>query len=155
MKIIKSLNTKQIIIYMNILFCAKGRLGNALFRYLGCTIFSLKYNLPYVTQPVTSINRRDISGNITDYIFKLPWDDMLFDQFIEFDKKGEYPPLPKSGDAALPCQPHRCTYRVFYEQAQALRVQRCLRLRIVSLQPSQGRSVSWIGIQPSRLMKEN
>ena len=96
MKIIKSLNTKQIIIYMNILFRAKGRLGNALFRYLGCTIFSLKYNLPYVTQPVNIIHKNDISGNITDYIFKLPWDDMLFDQFIEFDKKGEYPPLPNS-----------------------------------------------------------
>ncbi len=81
---------------MNVLFCTKGRLGNALFRYLACTVFSLKYNLPYITQPVTSINKDDISGNITEYIYILPFDDMLFDQFIEFDKKGEYPPLSKS-----------------------------------------------------------
>ncbi len=81
---------------MNVLFCTKGRLGNALFRYLACTVFSLKYNLPYVTQPVTSINRRNISGNISEYVYRIPWDDKLFDQFIEFDKKSEYPPLPKS-----------------------------------------------------------
>ena len=78
---------------MNILFCVKGRLGNALFRYLACTVFSLKYNLPYVTQPVTSINKRNISG---EYVYRIPWDDKLFDQFIEFDKKSEYPPLPNS-----------------------------------------------------------
>ena len=41
MKIIKNLNTKQIIIYMNILFM-QGRLGNTLFRYLGCAIFFIE-----------------------------------------------------------------------------------------------------------------
>ena len=79
---------------MYVLFYAKGRLGNALFRYLGCTIFSLKYNLKYVCDNVTNINRRDVSGNISEYQYLIPFNDHAFDQFIEFDKTGQYPPLP-------------------------------------------------------------
>tara|TARA_B110001450_G_scaffold191639_1_gene179850 strand:+ start:2327 stop:3124 length:798 start_codon:yes stop_codon:yes gene_type:complete len=32
---------------MSVIFIPKGRLGNALFRYLACSIFSIKYNLKY------------------------------------------------------------------------------------------------------------
>ncbi len=96
---------------MNILFCVKGRLGNALFRYLACTVFSLKYNLPYVTQPVTSINKRNISG---EYEYRIPWDDKLFDQFIEFDKKSEYPLLPNSIHIAFTgCYQHDPLYKKY------------------------------------------
>jgi len=34
---------------MSVVFQTKGRLGNALFRYFGCSLFCLKYNLKYKT----------------------------------------------------------------------------------------------------------
>ena len=35
---------------MSVVFQIKGRLGNALFRYIGCSLFCLKYNLNYKIQ---------------------------------------------------------------------------------------------------------
>ena len=34
---------------MKFVFIAKGRLGNAIFRYMGCVIFCIKYNGEYTT----------------------------------------------------------------------------------------------------------
>tara|TARA_B100000902_G_scaffold391200_1_gene441467 strand:+ start:3787 stop:4635 length:849 start_codon:yes stop_codon:yes gene_type:complete len=64
---------------MNAIFVIKGRLGNAIFRYLGCTIFAIKYNLKY-----SPIGIRSFGVSITDDIFN---------QFIKFDKLNKYPPL--------------------------------------------------------------
>jgi hypothetical protein len=53
---------------MKFVFIAKGRLGNAIFRYMGCTIFCIKYNGEYTTK----------TNNI-NYII----DDKLFSEIIK------------------------------------------------------------------------
>ena len=53
---------------MKFVFIAKGRLGNAIFRYMGCAIFCIKYNGEYTTK----------TNNI-NYII----DDKLFSEIIK------------------------------------------------------------------------
>ena len=48
---------------MKFIFIAKGRLGNAIFRYMGCATFCIKYNAEYTTKLNT------INGTINDRLF--------------------------------------------------------------------------------------
>lgn len=64
----------------------RGRLGNAIFRYLGCTIFSIKNNLTYLTEMPKDILKYNI----------LNWDDNLFNQFIKFDNLERTLNIPKA-----------------------------------------------------------
>ena len=48
---------------MKFIFIAKGRLGNAIFRYMGCATFCIKYNGEYTTKLNT------INGTINDRLF--------------------------------------------------------------------------------------
>ena len=48
---------------MKFVFIAKGRLGNAVFRYMGCATFCIKYNGEYTTKLNT------INGTINDRLF--------------------------------------------------------------------------------------
>lgn len=66
---------------MSTLFVIKGRLGNAIYRYMACSIFSIKYNLNYNT----SINRNTISGNYN--IIDIT--DTLFNKFIDLDSNNK------------------------------------------------------------------
>lgn len=65
---------------MSVVFIPKGRLGNAIFRYLACSIFAIKYDLKY-----------KVNSNYNSVIT-----DKTFVNWIESDKKNILPNINKN-----------------------------------------------------------
>ena len=71
---------------MSSIFVTKGRLGNAIFRYLGCSLFSSKYNLSYLTQEPIDRGKHSV----------IILDDNLFNKFIKYDNAGITLDIPEA-----------------------------------------------------------